>query len=342
MYRPQPKISRAQLCLSVFLSLLLACSSDDEKNSSSLTALAGDDQNSLVGQSVTLNGGSSFDSEGFPFEYRWEFIDKPSSSNADIADNDADIASFTPDVGGKYKIELTIFNTAQDSDTITVAAFDVKSVDGTFENLFPGPNVGIRDYVAVGEYLYATCEFTEIGGIEARKIACYNGSKWGALGCGLEEGSIYDMIGYQGDLYVTGQFDEIGCIPANNIARWDGENWKRVNGGITGGDNPFGDALEVFEGELYVGGRFTTAGNVQVSNIANWDGKEWSAVGTFEGGSVRSLKVYKTKLYAGGFFESVNGISALGIAAFDGSNWSSRGEYPDLPVRPPTSACTYR
>jgi len=282
---------------------------------------------------VTLDGSRSFDSEGNPFEYRCQIIAGPSSSSASISNANESIASFSPDMGGKYKIELTISSSIQSSDTLTVAAFDVENIVGTFDNFFPGPNVGIRDYTVCGGHLIATCEFTEIGGVAAKKIASYEGTEWSPLGCGLEDGSIFDMICYKEELNVTGRFEEIGCISASNIARWDGESWHDVDGVISGGDNPFGDALEVYEGELYVGGRFSTVGGVAVSNIAKWDGSTWSALGTFEYGSVRSLKVYKNELYAGGFFESVNGAKAIGIASFNGSNWSSLGSTDNLELK---------
>ena len=128
-----------------------------------------------------------------------------------------------------------------------------------------------------------------------------------ALGCGLEEGSIYDMAEYKGQLYVTGQFKEIGCIEANNIARWDGANWHALKGGLTGGDDPYGHALAVYKDELYVGGQFTKAGDLVVSNIAKWNGTDWLAAGNVEDGSVRELHVFKEKLYAGGFSRRLTG-----------------------------------
>jgi trimeric autotransporter adhesin len=312
-------------CLSV-LCILSACSSDNGGGvEAQLQASAGGDINAKTGQVVTLNGSGSRDSGGNPFDFSWKFIEKPATSTAILANSDGESPTFTPDVQGKYKIELTISNTLESLDTVTVSAFKVKIVLGDYTNITPGPNVGIRDFATVCDTLYATCEFTEIGGIEANKIAAYDGANWFALGCGLEDGSIYDMIDYNCELYVTGQFDEIGCIAAHNIARWNGWIWRPVEGGLTGGDGPYGHALSIYNGALYVGGSFTKAGDVDVSNIAKWDGSNWSAVGRFEGGSVRALQVYKQKLYAGGFFTKVNSANAEFIAAYDGTNWTNLG-----------------
>lgn len=320
------------LCLFLLSILILtACSKDgeEEKMPSQLNASAGIDNNVLVGEPATLNGSGSSDSQGNEFDFSWRFLSKPASSNSQLADPATAMPSFTPDVQGKYKIELTISNATESRDTVNVYAYEVVTMAGNYQNMVPGTNVGVRDFVTACGELFATCEFTEIGGIEALKIARYDGSSWKTVGCGLENGSIYDMIVFQGDLYVTGAFEEIGCIAASNIARWDCSGWSEVDGGLTGGDDPAGFALEVFNDELYVAGRFTQAGNVSAGSIAKWDGSSWSAVGTFDGGSVRELEVYKQKLYAGGYFDTVDGINSGHIAAYDGS-WTALGSTDQL------------
>ena len=312
---------------------IIGCSSDGDEDvmdpvaptNPELSAIAGNDRNVLIENEVSMIGNASSNTND-AISYSWRFISKPSSSQADLENEGSQSATFTPDVPGKYKLELTVTSDAlQDSDQVTVAAFDVKEIDGLFTNLIPGANVGIAKFAVVADRLYATCEFDEIGNIQAKKIACYDGNVWAALGCGLEDGSIYDMIAYQGDLYVTGEFEEIGCVAANNIARWDGQNWHDVQGGLTGGEDPSGNALMIYNGELYVGGSFTMAGNISVSNIAKWDGISWAAAGTFQDGSILELQIYGQELIAGGTFESVNGVSTGSIASFDGASWSTLG-----------------
>jgi hypothetical protein len=321
------------LCCILYLSVTGGCS-DDTVESSDLTASAGSDMNKLVGTLVTLNGGGSYDSKANPFEFSWKFIAKPVGSHAELKNGQSELPSFTPDTQGKYKIELTISHSQKDMDTVTVSAFDVRNVEGEYDNLFPGPDVGIRKFVTAMGLLVATCEFTEIGGVMANKIARFNGSIWSEMGCGLdEEGSVYDMVEYKGQLYVTGEFKEIGCIEANNIARWDGATWHALKGGLTGGNRPFGLALAVYKDELYVGGLFKKAGDLVVSNIAKWNGTDWLAAGNVEDGAVSELHVFKEKLYGGGFFTKVNGTTIRYVGSYDGSSWSALGPLDPLELK---------
>jgi hypothetical protein len=314
---------------------LISCNKDKDEANSQLVASAGNDVGVQTGQQVTLNGNGSVDLLGNLFEYSWSFISKPASSNASLTNNTTSTPAFTPDIQGKYRIELTVASSSEDRDTVTVFAFQVNQAEGIYESLRPGPNVGIRDFAVACNYLFATCEFTEIGGIQARKIARYDGSVWSPLGCGLEDGSIFEMIEYKGELYVTGQFTEIGCISANNIARWNCEMniWDDVEGGLTGGSNPFGFTLTVYNDELYVGGQFEKAGDVNATNIAKWNGTEWSAVGNITGGAVRELVVYNQNLIAGGAFNTINGTGIARIASYNGSNWSVLGAVNELELK---------
>ncbi len=321
--------------LVIGLIVAAGCTKKDNGSTSELLASAGNDFNVLIGSKVNLNGDGSTDLSGNTFEFSWSFLSKPASSNASLADNTTATPSFTADVQGKYKIELVISNLVEDRDTITISAFKTANIGGNYENIIPGSNVGVRRFTVFSTYLVATCEFTRIGSVAANKIAVFNGSDWAPLGCGLEEGSIYGMLEYKGELYVTGQFDEIGCISAKNIARWnkDTSTWEDVSGGLSGGDNPFGYTLAIYNEELYVGGQFEMAGNVNTTNIAKWDGTNWHAVGNMEGGSVRKLVVYKQRLIAGGFFSGVNGLATGHIASYDGNNWASLGSFENLELK---------
>ena len=70
----------------------------------------------FVGHKALLDGTKSYDPDDFPLTYSWTLVGKPSGSAAVIEDADKDVASFTPDVPGTYKIKLVVNNGVWDSE----------------------------------------------------------------------------------------------------------------------------------------------------------------------------------------------------------------------------------
>ncbi len=70
----------------------------------------------FVGHKALLDGTKSYDPDDFPLTYSWTLVGKPSGSSAVIEDADKDVASFTPDVPGTYKVKLVVNNGVWDSD----------------------------------------------------------------------------------------------------------------------------------------------------------------------------------------------------------------------------------
>ena len=69
-----------------------------------------------VGEKVELDGSGSSDADGDTLTFRWRIASKPSGSTAIIVDNSQMFARFTPDVPGKYFIQLVVNDGAEDSD----------------------------------------------------------------------------------------------------------------------------------------------------------------------------------------------------------------------------------
>ena len=72
---------------------------------------AGSPQTGKVGVEVILDGSATSDADGDELSYSWSFSLKPSSSSltdGDIEDADMDIAAFTPDDVGIYRVELQV------------------------------------------------------------------------------------------------------------------------------------------------------------------------------------------------------------------------------------------
>jgi hypothetical protein len=94
------------------LSLLLVSSCDGSTSPPPApVANAGPDQpNANEGHPVSLNGGGSYDTKNKPLFYAWAFVTRPSGSAATLAGANTSMASFTPDVGGQYVVQLTVDN----------------------------------------------------------------------------------------------------------------------------------------------------------------------------------------------------------------------------------------
>ncbi len=196
-----------------------------------------------------------------------------------------------------------------------------------------------------GPALYAAGSFSGAGGAPASCVASWDGTRWSALGSGLDlvpsvayALSVFDD-GSGPALFVGGQFAGAGGVPTSSIARWNGQAWSPLGSGVAGSALTI-YALAVFDDgsgpALYAGGQFTSAGGVSASNVARWDGSTWSALGGGVDGGVRALCVFDDgggpALYAGGGFTHAGGASANRIAKWDGSSWAPLGVGTDSVV----------
>jgi hypothetical protein len=149
-----------------------------------------------------------------------------------------------------------------------------------------------------GTALYAAGYFDKAGGLPAKCLAKWDGSRWSAVpgepspwpNAYVSNIQVWDD-GRGPALYAAGYFSNIGGMSANNVAGWDGRNWSPLGTGVL--DGP-AIALTVFDDgrgpALYVGGAFVTAGGLPASSVARWDGRGWSGLGSgVSGGAVSDL-----------------------------------------------------
>lgn len=190
--------------------------------------------------------------------------------------------------------------------------------------------------------------FTSAGGMQANRIARWNGSSWSTLGNGFDAPvsglAEYDEDGpgpQRSKVFAGGTFTTAEGIPANRIAKWNGLSWIGVGADMTtSGSYVNVQAFGIFDDDgsgpaipsLYVGGTFSFAGGLSAINIARWNGTSWSAVGAGIGGSaVTSMRVHdddgagphQPRLYVGGYYSTAGGLDASSIASWDGSTWAT-------------------
>jgi trimeric autotransporter adhesin len=234
------------------------------------------------------------------------------------------------------------FSMAGDVAVSNVARWDHKT--GEWAPMGAGTNSAVIDLEVFddgsGPALYAVGAFTVAGGVEANRIARWDGTEWSALGEGLNNSALTlavgrDEAGNDSALYVGGSFTTAGGIEANRVARWDGESWSPLGEGV----DALVRTLAVLddtgdEGHaLYVGGNFTTAGGIEADYVARWDSstEAWSSLGSGVNSSVYDIAVVAggsgPLLYVVGGFTMAGEVEANRVAAWDvaAGQWSPVG-----------------
>lgn len=202
-----------------------------------------------------------------------------------------------------------------------------------------------------GPSLVVGGQFTSIDGVEASRIARFDGRSWHAMGSGFDDGVLalatFDDGGGPA-LYAGGFFTTAGGQSAPGIARWDGEVWSAVAAknkslaAVTGGSVW---ALRVHDDgsgpALYAAGLLgpnVDEGGWPGTGVHRWDGTAWSQVGGAVGGLIYSLEPWNDngvqRLVAAGALQTQGQTPTIsGAASWDGVSWS--------PVGSPSSAVSF-
>jgi hypothetical protein len=126
--------------------------------------------------------------------------------------------------------------------------------------------------------VYAGGSFTIAGDVITNNIARWDGTKWSALGEGLN-GDVYTMGFYTDELFAGGAFVTSGSVDVNHVGRWNGVEWVTMGGGVEK-DSVVGRAyaLATYPDGIYVGGDFTLAGGRPSYYFGHWRRIPFSSV----------------------------------------------------------------
>lgn len=211
--------------------------------------------------------------------------------------------------------------------------------NATWEDFTEAGGTGVNEVVYAltvsASSIFVGGEFRQAGGNGRNHIARWVGDGFVPLGFdpsaqGLN-GSVRDLIEYQGQLIVAGDFTRAGGLTVDHIARWDGSRWHALRGsnGEIGANGPV-TSLAVAQGQLYVGGAFSAIAGVAAWGVARWNGTDWSALGPPGNQGVNSmvqaLASDGTQLYVGGVFLAAGDVPVGRVARWNGSAWFSLGE----------------
>jgi len=112
-------------------------------------AVAGADQQIMIGSPVDLDGSSSSDPDGDSLAYQWSVIIRPAGSVASLSSATTQTTSFTPDSVGLYRIMLVVSDGALSSipDTVSITAI----ADTLYVNQRPVAIASATQMVAAGD-----------------------------------------------------------------------------------------------------------------------------------------------------------------------------------------------
>ncbi len=129
---------------------LVGCGGGDNTGSQAVQmnklpiADAGQTQNMLIGDLVTLDGSKSSDADGDALTFKWTLTSKPTASLSVLSNSTSAMPTFTADVAGVYVASLTVFDKKDYSNPATV------TITAAAANAAPVANAGVAQSVTTG------------------------------------------------------------------------------------------------------------------------------------------------------------------------------------------------
>lgn len=185
--------------------------------------------------------------------------------------------------------------------------------------------------------LFLGGSFTAIDEVPFRRIAAWNGTRWTAIGPGLNN-AVFDIAAFRDEIVAVGAFDATGSEAAplpGGVAGWDGIEW-----------HPFGHGPEIVADRVVEHAHgLVVSGSIQgdrpqsaTYHVLRWDGRFWRPLGGSPDKAVEALVNYRGRLIASGGFTRFGNVETPYLAEWDGRRWipfggGASGKVNDLAVR---------
>lgn len=178
-----------------------------------------------------------------------------------------------------------VFTTAGSYDVNYIAKWENDTWQGLVDNVTgtKGTNNEIRSLAIDDDnVLYVGGNFDSAGGIDANRIASWDGKNWKSLGDGTS-GFVQSIVTSGDYIYAGGNFVSAGNKTVNRIARFNltTKIWEPLGNGLSGNVND----IIVKDSYIYVTGAFETASDTDnvneiMNNVARWSiNSGWEALG---------------------------------------------------------------
>ncbi|TVQ75529.1 MAG: hypothetical protein EA380_10650 [Phycisphaeraceae bacterium] len=188
-----------------------------------------------------------------------------------------------------------------------------------------------------GPALYASGSFTSIDGIDAMKLAKWDGIEWLPVHSETEDfPTILVLSSFQAPgetqphLYAGSSLFPDSLVPL--FQRWDGSSWEDLTPQLAEQLNISSHIIEmvVFDDDntgprLYVAGRFQISNHAFCGGIARWDGASATPVGHGLNNIVHAITEFDSKPIVAGDFTRAGTVELNHIAQWDGQAWQPLG-----------------
>jgi len=128
---------------------LIACSGDEDKNTAPVAMAQSDFSTILLGEVVQINGSTSYDPDsGDAITYRWKLVSLPLESQLSEITSDNVYFDFSPDVAGRFQIELTV----SDGDLSSTDSVHIQVLKNEIPNVITNIDKEYQSIV-LGDYI---------------------------------------------------------------------------------------------------------------------------------------------------------------------------------------------